>query len=123
MPRTILGGYKGYSFKEHDIVLDKLSRLYELAGVTKANGRPDIKKISYMSGLSEGTLSRWENRHVKRPQHPAVQAVVRSLGAKYEITYKGKSLGNVPIRTRSDVVMRRKKKGKPNLRLVSSRAA
>jgi hypothetical protein len=122
MARTILGGYKGYSFKEHDIVLDKLSRLYELAGVVKANGRVDIKKVSYLSGLSEGTLSRWENRHVKRPQHPAVQAVVRSLGAKYEITYKGKSLGNVPVRTRSDVVMLRaqRKKKTSHLRLVKA---
>jgi hypothetical protein len=124
--RTLLGGYEKYRFKEHDPVLDKISRLYELAGLVKANGRVDIKRVAYLSGLSEGTLSRWENRHVKRPQHPAVQAVVRACGGQYEITYRGQSLGrNITTKSRSDVVAastrRRKKKGS-HLRVVRAAA-
>jgi hypothetical protein len=60
MARTIIGGYTGYNFRDHDLVFDKLSRLYEVAGFLKANGRPDFKKISYKSGVPIGTLLRWD---------------------------------------------------------------
>jgi hypothetical protein len=105
--RTILGGYKAYAFKEHDVVLDKLSRLYELAGVIGRNGQPDLKKVESKSGVTLGTLRNWNSRKVKRPQHAGVEAVVNGLGGSYEMMFGGKRILAGRIVSRNDVVAAR----------------
>jgi hypothetical protein len=107
MARTIIGGYTGYNFRDHDLVFDKLSRLYEVAGFLKANGRPDFKKISYKSGVPIGTLLRWDGRLVRKPQHAGVKAVVEGLGGRYEIRYGEMVIARAPEITRKDVLARR----------------
>ena len=107
MARTIMGGYKAYGFREHDLVLDKLSRLFELAGVLKANGQPDLRKIEEKSGVKYATLSRWNLRHVKRPQNAGVTAVVNALGGRYDITFDGHRVLAGRIVTRADVIKAR----------------
>jgi hypothetical protein len=107
MARTIMGGYKAYGFRDHDLILDKLSRLFELAGVLKANGQPDLKKIEEKSGVKYATLSRWNLRHVKRPQNAGVTAVVNGLGGSYDVTFGGKRVLAGRIVTRNDVLKAR----------------
>jgi hypothetical protein len=107
MARTILGGYKSYHFKEHDVVLDELSRLYELAGVLKANGQPNLQKVEELSGVTLGTLRNWNSRKVKRPQNAGLRAVCNGLGGRYQMTYKGKVVLAGTIVSRTDVIARR----------------
>jgi hypothetical protein len=102
--RTILGSYKSYFFKEHDIVLDKVSRVIELAGMLNAKGQPDLRKIEEKSGVKYATLSRWTNRHVKRPQNAGVTAVINALGGRYEVMFGGKRVLAGQIVTRNDVL-------------------
>jgi hypothetical protein len=106
MARTIMG-YKAYGFRDHDLILDKLSRLFELAGVLKANGQPDLRKIEEKSGVKYATLSRWNLRHVKRPQNAGVTAVVNGLGGSYDVTFGGKRVLAGRIVTRNDVLKAR----------------
>lgn len=107
MARTILGGYRSYHFKEHDVVLDKLSRLYELAGVMNANGQPNLRKVEELSGVTLGTLQNWNNRKVKRPQHAGIEAVANALGARYDLIYKGQRVMAGVIISRNDVIAKR----------------
>lgn len=107
MARTILGGYKSYHFKEHDIVLDELSRLFELAGVMKANGQPNLQKVEELSGVTLGTLQNWNNRKVKRPQNAGIRAVVNGLGGRYQMTFKGQRVLAGTIVSRNDVIAKR----------------
>lgn len=107
MARTILGGYKSYHFKEHDVVLDKLSRLYELAGVMKANGHPNLQKVEELSGVTLGTLRNWNSRKVKRPQHAGIEAVANALGARYDLVYKGQRVLAGTVVSRNDVIAKR----------------
>jgi hypothetical protein len=107
MARTMMSGYTAYNFRDHDLVFDKLSRLYELAGALKANGRPDFKKIAYKSGVPIGTLLRWDGRLVRKPQHAGIKAVVEGLGGRYEMRFGEMVISRAPEITRKDVVARR----------------
>jgi hypothetical protein len=88
--RTILGGYIAYGFKEHDVILDQIDRLYELANVIKSNGIPNFALIEEKSGVRDGTLRNWRMRKVKRPQHAAAKAVIQGLGGEYAVLFNGK---------------------------------
>jgi len=84
MGRTIINGYKSYSFKDHDPVLDQIDRLIELSG------SPKMTVIEAKSGVRASTLYNWHYRKTKRPQFATVLAVVRGLGARVRFEYQGK---------------------------------
>lgn len=91
MARTILGGYRSYHFKDHDPIIDYVDRLYELSGVKEGN-KVQFSTIADASGVTEGTLRNWRSRKTKRPQNASLQAVIRGLGGKLVIIYKGKTI-------------------------------
>lgn len=86
MARTILGGYKTYSFKDHDPILDKLDRVIELGG------NPTRQTIADKSGLTVGTLHRWHHRAVKKPQFASVVAAIKAIGGNVVVVYDGKTI-------------------------------
>lgn len=88
-------------------MLDELSRLFELAGVMKANGQPNLKKVEELSGVTLGTLQNWNNRKVKRPQNAGIRAVVNGLGGRYQMTFKGQRVLAGTIVSRNDVIAKR----------------
>jgi hypothetical protein len=105
--RTILGGYIKYGFREHDVILDQIDRVYELAGMIKANGIPNFARIEEETGVRDSTLRNWRMRKVKRPQHAAAKGVLLGLGAEYAVLWQGKRVLPGRIVSRQEVVEQR----------------
>lgn len=87
MARGILRPLKTYLFKDHDPILDRLDRCYEIAGIS--GSRKSLEKVSADSGVSQGTLWNYRLRGVRNPQHSRVMAALRSTGAVVRIHIAG----------------------------------
>lgn len=94
--RGILGPYTKYYFTDHDPVLDKLDRLFELSAPA---GQRSLKtqEIANQTSVSAGTIANWRRRKTKKPQFATVAAVVNGLGGELVVSYKGKLIrGKAP---------------------------
>lgn len=63
----------GYRFVEQDPVLAEVSRIITESGKS-------LEWISNKCGVTSGTLRKWMNGSVKRPQHITVKFVLKALG-------------------------------------------
>lgn len=68
-------GQTGYRFIEKDPVVDEVREAIRKSGMS-------LKWISDTSGVSPGTLSKWDKGSTKRPQNLTVTFVMNALGYK-----------------------------------------
>lgn len=74
--------YKSYSFADKDPMIDTVRTIVQESGET-------LKKISEDSGVGAQTISKWLYGETKQPRAASVNAVLRALGYKLEITIIG----------------------------------
>lgn len=71
--------YKTYSFVDKDPLIDYVRTIVQDSGQT-------LKHISEESGVSTATIANWLYGETKQPRASSVNAVLRALGYKLEIS-------------------------------------
>jgi hypothetical protein len=112
-----------YNFVDKDPIIDQMRTLIEDAGVSWLF-------IERHSGVSRSCLRAWFKGKTRRPQHPTVKAVLRSIGYDYQIVKVGgvkeeapapaPTQSVVPLRARREKVVPRWKRPR-HLRVAASR--
>lgn len=88
--------YKSYVFVDKDPIIDEIRTIVNESGATYAY-------ISALSGVSSGTLVNWFSGTTKRPQAASINAVLRALGYRLEITKMRGNHGPVQNTVRRNV--------------------
>lgn len=71
--------YKSYVFTDKDPMIDTVRTVIQDSGET-------LKKISEDSGVNSNTIAKWLYGETKQPRAASLNAVLRALGYKLEVT-------------------------------------